>query len=305
MTRDRAICLRRIDYSETSQILSIFTREHGILRVIAKGAKRTTKAGSSKFDGGLDLLDAGEAVFLHSPEKDLSTLTEWTLTDGHLPLRGVLRGMYLAQYAAELVGALLHEHDPHPDVYEDLEGVLPALATDRAEEAFLAFEVRALYASGLFPELNLCGRCGRALDEREAVVFSASAGGFLCGTCGTPQPGAVVERGQPDARPVDGRTVGLLRRLATGVLPAQYGGARLPLRAGGGLRLPRVARAVSDPANRLLGEHVRHATGKELRMWSYVMGDGAPRGEGVPRGEGLPSASLPDGEGLPIGPRSV
>src|SRR5215210_4580609 len=107
LARDRCICLRKLDYSETSQILLLFGREHGMLRLIAKGAHRRTKAGASKFDGGLDLLDVGDAVFVLDPGKDLATLTEWSLREGNLGLRRTLRGTYLAMYAAELVGRLI------------------------------------------------------------------------------------------------------------------------------------------------------------------------------------------------------
>ena len=48
-----------------------FAREHGVIRLIAKGAHRRTKAGASKFDGGIDLLDLGDAVFSHAPEREL------------------------------------------------------------------------------------------------------------------------------------------------------------------------------------------------------------------------------------------
>src|SRR3954463_233649 len=103
LATDRCICLRKFEYSETSQILTLFAREHGLLRVIAKGAHRKTKAGASKFGGGVDLLDRGQAVFTHAPERDLATLTEWQLTEGHLELRRSLRSIYLGLYAAELV----------------------------------------------------------------------------------------------------------------------------------------------------------------------------------------------------------
>src|SRR4051794_32213870 len=115
LVRDRSICLRKVEYSETSQILTLFGREHGIVRVIAKGAHRRTKVGASKFGGGVDLLDIGDAVFTHASEKDLGTLCEWGLREGHLELRKKLRSMYLGLYASELVGTLLEEHDPHAD----------------------------------------------------------------------------------------------------------------------------------------------------------------------------------------------
>src|SRR6476660_2778947 len=115
LARDRCLCLRKVEYSETSQILVLFAREHGIFRAIAKGAHRRTKAGASKFDGGVDLLEVGDAVFSHDPARDLTPLTEWHLREGHPELRRSLRGFYLGLYAAELIGRLVEEHDAHPD----------------------------------------------------------------------------------------------------------------------------------------------------------------------------------------------
>src|SRR5437667_8004749 len=107
---DACICLRKVEYSETSQILTLLSRTHGIFRAIAKGAHRRTKAGASRFDGGVDLLDLGQAVFTHDPARDLATLTDWHLLEGHLAMRGKLRALYLAQYAGELVFSMLEEH---------------------------------------------------------------------------------------------------------------------------------------------------------------------------------------------------
>ena len=53
---DNAVCLRKLDYSETSQVLTLFTAGHGLVRVIAKGQKRSTK---TKVGVGVDLLEWG------------------------------------------------------------------------------------------------------------------------------------------------------------------------------------------------------------------------------------------------------
>src|SRR5690349_390395 len=177
LAHDRCICLRKVEYSETSQILTLFGREHGVVKVIAKGAHRTTKLGASKFGGGIDLLDCGEAVFTLDLEKQLGTLTEWTLVEGHLGLRRELRTMYLGQYAAELVSLLIEEHDPHPELFARLEQTLLELATPRAEEVFLAFELDLLRETGYLAELAACVSCGSALGEREAAYFSVARGG--------------------------------------------------------------------------------------------------------------------------------
>jgi DNA repair protein RecO (recombination protein O) len=257
LARDRCVCLRKIDFSETSQILLLFGRDHGLLRVIAKGAHRRTKAGASKFDGGVDLLDVGDAVFTFDPSKELNTLTEWGLREGHLELRQSLRAVYLAQYAAELVALLFQEHDPHPAVFDRVVALLPELATPRAEETFLTFQLDLLRESGYLPELGTCAECGFPAGEYEFAYFSPNRGGVVCRNC----EGAVPDRSALDQR---------LLRLVQGVL-------KLPRMNGAGSppqRLPRLTRHQTDPINRLLADHVEHTLGRRLRLSKYVLGDG-------------------------------
>jgi DNA repair protein RecO (recombination protein O) len=265
LVRDRCVCLRKVEYSETSQILLLMGRECGLVRVIAKGAHRRTKAGASKFDGGLDLLDVGDAVFTHDVARELNTLTEWSLTGGNLGLRNSLRGLYLAQYAAELIALLFEEHDPHPALFDRLVHTLPELSTPRAEETFLAFQLDLLRESGYLPELWTCAACGLAVADQTQAYFSPSRGGVVCRNC---------EGASPDRIEVDLR----LLRLVQGIL-------RLPRGSNGGdaagapQRLPRLSRHQTDPINRMLARHVEHTLGKRLRLSPYVLGDGLARAQ--------------------------
>jgi DNA repair protein RecO (recombination protein O) len=250
LLRDRCICLRKTEYSETSQILTLFGHATGILRVIAKGAHRRTKAGASKFDGGIDLLDVGEAVFTHSSERDLGTLCEWSLREGHLELRRNLRAVYLGLYAAELVSLLFQEHDPHPDVFERFEQLLIDLSSPRTEEVFLGFELDVLRDAGYLPQLSGCVLCGREMDSDRAY-FSASQSGVICRNC---------ESTTPDRMQIDPRLV----RLAQGIL-------QLPRGNGSPRRLPQLTRHQTDPINRVLAEHIEHTLSRRLRMTRYVV----------------------------------
>ena len=254
LSNDRCICLRKVEYSETSQILTLFGRAHGLMRVIAKGAHRTTKAGASKFGGGIDLLDVGDAVFTLDLEKQLGTLTEWRLVEGHLDLRRNLRAMYLGQYAAELVGFLIEEHDAHPELFDRLEQTLTDLATPRLEEAFLAFELDLLRETGYLAEMSVCVECSSTLGDREPAWFSPSRGGILCRNCES----LVHDRMTIDVR---------LLRMAQSIL-------RLPRAGASAQRLPRLTRYQTDPINRLLAEHVEHTLGRRLRLHAYVLGNG-------------------------------
>jgi DNA repair protein RecO (recombination protein O) len=242
---DPCICLRKVEYSETSQILWLLTREHGLQRLIAKGAHRRTKAGASRFDGGIDLLDRGHAVFTHDPQRDLGTLCEWKLIEGNLDLRKNLRRLYLALYAAELVCNVIEENDPQPDMYDALAASLPELAGPRCEETFLALELRVLRHAGYLPELTACVNCGAAVGGAQEDYFSPARGGVVCRNC---------HASFPDRIALDAR----LLRLAQAMARAST-------------RLPILSRAQTDPINRILAEHIQHAVGRRLRMARYVV----------------------------------
>jgi DNA repair protein RecO (recombination protein O) len=247
---DRCICLRKFQYSETSQILTLLGRSTGMFRVIAKGAHRRTKAGASRFDGGVDLLDLGEAVMTDPTAKELATLTEWKLLDGHLELRRDLRSLNLALYSIEQTGLLLHENEPQPAIFDLILWLIREATTDRREEAFVAFQLELLRISGFLPDLSSCASCGRPLWNGR-VIFSPQAGGIICESC------------KPPAGPrltTDARLVRILQTIL-----------KLPRAQGIPQRLPRLTRLQTDPVNSLLADYLRHITGHDLRVAQYVI----------------------------------
>jgi len=251
LASDRCICLRRFEYSETSQILTLLGRGQGIVRVIAKGAHRTTKAGAGKFDGGVDLMDLGQAVMSIDPSRELGTLTEWKLADGHLDLRRSLRAIYLGLSACEIVATLIEEHDPHPEIFDLLAHCLDELTAGRTEQAYLALVIDLLDAAGYLPELNHCISCGKPVPDTQRMSFTPLRGGVLCGDC---------ESAFPDRMPLDGRLLRLIRGIV-----------QLPRTAGRRSRLPQVTRHQTDPINRILIEHIETIAGKRLRTSRYVL----------------------------------
>ena len=251
LVSDACICLRKFEYSETSQILTLFAREYGVLRVIAKGAHRTTKEGASKFGGGIDLCDRGDAVCIHDSAKEMGTLTEWKLRDGHLELRRSLRAIYLAQYAAELTATLIEEHDPHPELFDRFKSTLAELGTQRLEESFLAFQLDLLNQTGHLAELDRCVACGKGLGNAPVAYFSPSQSGAICPNCGP---------ATPDRLSIDPRLLRLVQSIR-----------KLPKANGSTLRLPRLTRHQTDPLNRLILAQVQAMTGRPLRLRGYVL----------------------------------
>jgi DNA repair protein RecO (recombination protein O) len=180
--KDEAVVVRLTEFSETSQIVSLFSAAHGLLRLIAKGARRSTK---TRFAAGLDLLELGEVGFL-MPRGDaqLGTLTDWAQRDTFGGVRRELIRLYGALYAVELVAALTEEADPHPELFEALVGTLRALAGEGpAAPGIPAFQSDLLQAIGYAPNLAECVSCRRPVGRGGPVFFSGGAGGLLCRDC--------------------------------------------------------------------------------------------------------------------------
>src|SRR5438552_14107084 len=162
-THDEGIVLRRLDYSETSQVLAVFTREHGQQRLIAKGIKRSTK---TRVGVGIDLLELGTVVWLRRPGKEdnLGTLTEWRQREVFPHLGHEVARCYAGQYAAEVTAQLTEVHDPHPHLFDGLVRLLVELA-DRPVVTALASYLWLLASEiGLRPELAHCVSCLRPIE---------------------------------------------------------------------------------------------------------------------------------------------
>jgi DNA repair protein RecO (recombination protein O) len=213
--KDQAIALRRLDYSETSQVLLFLTREHGPRRLLAKGIKRSTK---KKPAAGIDLLERGLLEFSARSGGDgsLGILMEWQQVNIYLGLRAGLDRLYAAQYAAEVTAGMVEEADPHPELFDALvqllEGLVeggealpsepeaqardPGLRPSLALRAPLAppilsptlpllarYQATLLAAVGLWPDLTRCMLCDKPAPPGRAGFFSAEQGGLICREC--------------------------------------------------------------------------------------------------------------------------
>jgi DNA repair protein RecO (recombination protein O) len=188
---DSAIVLRRLEYSETSQVLAIFGREYGQVRIIAKGSRRSTK---KQFKPGLDLLEAGQVVFSarHVGQETLATLVEWKQERTFPELRDSLPRWHSAYYLADVTLAMTAEWDPHPGLYDALLDALATACQARdALAAVVAYQRTLLEQTGFLGDLGRCVGCGRAPGEREPLYFTFSEGGLLCRDC---EPARVEKR---------------------------------------------------------------------------------------------------------------
>lgn len=177
--KDQAIVLRRLDFSESSQVLLFFTREHGGQRLIAKGVKRSTK---KKYGTAIDLLEHGHVTWIRKTtgESQLGTLTEWKQIEAWLGLRSELIRLNGAQYLAEITGMLTEDNDPHPRLFDALAGTLFALASgDSALSGIVGYQQTLLQEAGLWPDFERCVITDRAAPAGRPAYYSATQGGLV------------------------------------------------------------------------------------------------------------------------------
>jgi len=177
-----ALVLRTHDFSESSVVAHLFTREFGKVRVLAKGAKRP----KNPFDFALDLLALCRIVFIRKSTEGLDLLTEAKLLRRFRVERDHLPGLYGAYYVVELLHALTHDYDPNPALFDLAEATIFALQRD-AHPAWrvVRFEWQLLELLGHGPSLESCTGCGEAIEGEgpSRLYFGIQEGGCLCPRC--------------------------------------------------------------------------------------------------------------------------
>jgi DNA repair protein RecO (recombination protein O) len=251
LTSDDALILAVSDYSETSQIVTLFTEHNGKLRALAKGSKRP----KSPFGGPLDRLQLVQTVFSVRSHGGLGLLTELAQRETFPGLRTNLRNFYAASYAAELAIAATPDLDPQPELFKILADTLRRLSSTPDSDILLfRFEVRLLGLLGLRPQLDQCVVCHRSRAAGRGGFFSPAASGLLCRQCAQ-QPQDAPGR-QPSAFRVAGKALDALLFLAA-VGDDELGRVRL-------------ASATAADMRRLLGAHWQYVLDRPLRAARWV-----------------------------------
>ncbi len=192
LTKDIAICIRAVDYSETSQVVTFFTKANGKVSAIAKGSKRL----KSKFDGPIEMFSCGEIVFSDSSREKLATLTEFEQQPSLIHLSSNLFTFNCCLFAAELISNLTNDYDPHPELFDSFLQFLQNANKHRVSSIehqemlslLILFQLSLLREIGLTPILNACANCKTRYEHRASsiehrVYFSSSANGLICRDC--------------------------------------------------------------------------------------------------------------------------
>jgi DNA repair protein RecO (recombination protein O) len=176
-----AIVLSALRYGETSKIVRLATRDHGVQSAIAKGAFRP----KSRFGGALQLLSEGQAQWLMKEHRELNILTAFDLRRLHVGLTEDLERYAVACALAEVI-LRFAPPDPHPESFDVLQQALTELEDAPVQHLEpLGFRLlwRLVSVLGFAPSVDACVIDGMPLDADGMLRFSTSEGGALCPAC--------------------------------------------------------------------------------------------------------------------------
>jgi DNA repair protein RecO (recombination protein O) len=176
-----AIILRTIDFSESSCVVTLFTRDFGKISALAKGARRP----KGPFEAAIDLLALVRIVFLSKSSDALDLLTEAKLDRRFRAASKDLTRLYAGYYIIELLDDLTDNNDPHPELFDIANQTILNLDSEEPVASnILRFEMAALNLLGHSPSWRQCVGCGSTnVELNNGISFGLLAGGAFCRNC--------------------------------------------------------------------------------------------------------------------------
>ncbi len=177
------IIISEVDYKETSKIVNIFSLDHGIIGVIAHGAKKVKnpfKANISKLTYGL--------FHINYKEKGLSSLIAVDIINNYKNIKKDLIKISYATFISELASQV-YKHENNKNIYK-----IYIDSLTKIDEGFDAqvitniFELKMLDYLGIRPIIDSCVNCG---STNNIVTISSYKGGYLCKNCLANEPVAL------------------------------------------------------------------------------------------------------------------
>lgn len=171
-----AIVLRTYPMREADLLVTLFTREEGKIRGVARSAKKSKR----RFGGALEPLTRVRAYYDQKPGQELAHLDSCDVIESPLMHAIDYERTVALSFVAEVLDDLLPDHEINDDVFRLTISVLPHLEEGRIWMSLTYFSLWITRLMGLLPELTVCMTCGGVLNGSGRVYFHALADGLLC-----------------------------------------------------------------------------------------------------------------------------
>lgn len=169
------LVVRQVNYKDNDQILTVLTKEHGLMTLKARGVRSR----SSRLKGACQLLAYSEFTVFEN--RGFHTIDEANAIQMFPELRTDIELLSLASYFAQVAEVLSQEDMPNPELLSLTLNALYALCRRLCTPELVkaAFELRAACLGGYTPELSGCAVCGDPEPDR----FDVRGGILCCASC--------------------------------------------------------------------------------------------------------------------------
>ena len=174
------IILKTYSLSEADKIVVLLTEKEGLIRGVAKGAKRL----KSRFGGSLEPFTVVDVSFFQKEDKELVSIRQIELVKSYFETISEPHIFEKFSYLVELIAEFSPPHDPNEKLYRMVRVCLEngAEAPQFLENIIVYFEFWLLRLGGFLPNWDKCDLCKRGFSEQETTYLQANFHLF-CNNC--------------------------------------------------------------------------------------------------------------------------
>lgn len=178
-----SLVLRSYNLAEADRIVVFFTRDHGIVRGVAKGAKRL----KSRFGSALEPFSNVDLTYFQKEDRELVSILNVELNHSFFEAASDPEFQHTLAYVSDLLIAFIPPHDPSEKVYRMTKACIdvPREAVGDLASIRLYFELWMLRLGGYLPDWINCGKCRRPLSAVEGTSLTPGHD-LICDECRPP-----------------------------------------------------------------------------------------------------------------------
>jgi len=183
-----AIVLRTYNLAESDRIVVCLTRAAGLVRGVAKGARRM----KSRFGAALEPFTVIRLAYYEKETRDLVIISSAEILKSHFALNVKPEVAEVLAYMGELISEFAPPHEADERMFRMLHACIDALSATAGRERQITryFEIWLLRLGGLFPDLQACAACGQQLND-DVPAFVDAEMNLRCVGCRPNLPSAL------------------------------------------------------------------------------------------------------------------
>jgi DNA repair protein RecO (recombination protein O) len=180
ITETEALVIRSYNLAEADKIVVCLTRQAGLVRAVAKGARRL----KNRFGASLEPFTQINLTFYQKENQELGSIRQAEILKSYFNVSNdpdVLTGL---AYIGDLVVEFSPPHQPNDKVFRMISACLEAIqeSPENLQLILRYFEVWILRLEGFLPDLKRCANCDRSFDEGFGISLNRELG-LLCHNC--------------------------------------------------------------------------------------------------------------------------